>query len=129
MYKITLKAGHSLTNMGSHPIFVIVWAWLLLVNSYLFKQHPLTILDGMHGDLYVFPQFLSDIHFCAYLAQKLEIIGLSTYRISPLAGILKSMLHLVKSVPDLKSLEENDFIFKVKWEFNYAVLKQSKSST
>lgn len=74
------------------------------VNLYLFKQHPLTILDGMHGDLHVFPQFLSDIHFCAYLAQKLKIIGLSTYRISPLAGILKSMFHLVKAVSDLKPL-------------------------
>lgn len=110
MYKIILKAGHSLPNLYLEQ-FVPGSCWN--VSSYLFKQHPLTVLDGMHGDLYVFPQFLSDVHFCAYLAQKLEIIGLSTYRISPLAGILKSMLHLVKSVSDLKSLEENDFIFKV----------------
>lgn len=80
------------------------------MNSYLFKQHPLTILDGMHGDLYVFPQFLSDVHFCAYLTQKLEIVGLSTYRISPLTGVLKSMLHLVKSVPDLKH-QKNTILF------------------
>lgn len=99
MYKIILKAGHSVPNLYLEQ-FVPGSCWN--VSLYLFKQHPLTVLDGMHGDLYVFPQFLSDVHFCAYLAQKLEIIGLSTYRISPLAGILKSMLHLVKSVSDLK---------------------------
>lgn len=111
MYKIILNAGSSVLNRDSHPIFGIVCAWLLLyVNSYLFKQHPLTILDGMHGDLYVFPQFLSDVHFCAYLTQKLEIVGLSTYRISPLTGVLKSMLHLVKSVPDLKH-QKNTILF------------------
>ena len=59
---------------------------------YLFEEHEFPVLNSVLRNLYIFPQFLSDIHFHCHLIEKLEVEGISSYRLTPSTSLLQMYL-------------------------------------